>query len=110
MANGHRQLNEEVEGTPLSKSKCLLKKDDIDMHNEDPNVIIRKTLVEPEEPCVEYNLPPTSLETPADLNLPPTPLETPEDLKGVMIDTEDVQGGVYAQVDLNGDMFNHSIV
>ena len=88
MANGHRQLNEEVEGTPLSKSKCLLKKDDIDMHNEDPNVIGRKTLVETEEPCFKYNL-------------LPTPLETPEDLNGEMIDTEDVQGGVYAQVDLN---------
>ena len=37
-------------------------------------------------------------------------METPEDLKGGMIDTEDVQGGVYAQVDLNDDMFNHSIV
>ena len=91
LANGDRQLNEEVEG--LSKSKCLSTKDDIDMHNEDPNVIIRKTLVEPEE-----------------YNLPPTPLETPEDLNGEMIDTEDVQGGVYAQVDLNDDMFNHSIV
>ena len=97
MANGHRQLNEEVEGSPLSKSKCLSTKDDIDMHNEDPNVIGRKTLVETEEPCVEYNL-------------PSTPMETPEDLKGVMIDTEDVQGGVYAQVYLNGGMLNHSIV
>ena len=86
MANGNKQLNEEVEGSPLSKSKCLSTntKDDIDEHNEDQNVIGRKTLVEPEE-----------------YNLPPTPLETPEDLKGVMIDTEDVQGGVYAQVDLN---------
>ena len=96
---GHRQLNEEVEGSPLSKSKCLSTntKDDIDMHNEDQNVIGRKTLVEPEEPCFKYNL-------------PPTPMETPEDLNGEMIDTEDVQGGVYAQVDLNDDMFNHSIV
>ena len=95
LANGDRQLNEEVEG--LSKSKCLSTKDDIDMHNEDPNVIGRKTLVEPEEPCFEYNL-------------PPTPLEIPEDLNGEMIDTEDVQGGVYAQVDLNDGMFNHAIV
>ena len=92
LANGDRQLNEEVEG--LSKSKCLSTKDDIDMHKK---VIGRKTLVEPEEPCVKYNL-------------PPTPLETPEDLNGEMIDTEDVQGGVYAQVDLIDGMFNHSIV